>query len=58
MDTRSRYQPETDLARIVRIVLGPCAEILRAVLMEVIQPQDLKTEFEKFIAKPNKKTNL
>lgn len=55
MDTRSRYQPGTDLARIARIVLGPCAEILRAVLMEEIQPQDLKTEFEKFIAKPNKK---
>lgn len=55
MDTRRRYQSEADLARIVRIVLGPCAEILRAVLMEEIQPQDLKTEFEKFIAKPNKK---
>lgn len=55
MDTRSRYQSEADLARVVRIVLGPCAEILRAVLMEEIQPQDLKTEFEKFIAKPNKK---
>lgn len=49
------YPPKTDLARIARIVLGPCAEILRAVLMEEIQPQDLKTEFEKFIAKPNKK---
>lgn len=55
MDTRSRYQSETELARIARILLGPCAEILRAVLMEEIQPQDLKTEFEKFIAKPNKK---
>lgn len=46
----------TNLARAARMVVGPCSEVLRAVLMKKIKPPDLKKEFEKvFATDPTKK---
>lgn len=35
----------TNLARVARMVIGPCSEVLRAVLMKKISPPDLKKFF-------------
>lgn len=45
----------TNLARVARMVIGPCCEVLRAVLMTNISPPDLKKEFEKFLASDSTK---
>lgn len=35
----------TNLARVARMVIGPCSEVLRAVLMKKISPPDLNKKF-------------
>lgn len=40
----------TNLARIARIILGPCTDVLRAVLKNQISPTDLKTKVQSYIA--------
>lgn len=44
----------TNLARIVRIILGPCTDILCAVLTKEIQPCTLVQNVKTFIAKQKK----
>lgn len=49
----SKYQStrdSTNLARIARIILGPCTDILRCVLNKEIQPFDLSRKVSAFIA--------
>lgn len=45
----------TNFARLARIILGPCAEVLRAVLRKEISPPDLKTKFIKRLASKKNK---
>lgn len=40
----------TNLARIVRIILGPCTDVLCAVLTKEIQPSTLKQNVKTFVA--------
>lgn len=44
----------TNLARVARMVIGPCSEVLRSVLMKKISPPDLKKELDKFLADDSK----
>lgn len=49
--SKYRSTPETtNLARIARIILGPCTDVLRAVLKNQISPTDLKTKVQSYIA--------
>lgn len=42
----SSTRETTNLARIARIILGPCTDVLRAVLKNQISPTDLKTKVQ------------
>lgn len=46
----SSTRETTNLARIARIILGPCTDVLRAVLKNQISPTDLKTKVQSYIA--------
>lgn len=46
----SSTRDTTNLARIARIILGPCTDVLRAVLKNQISPTDLKTKVQTYIA--------
>lgn len=46
----STTRETTNLARIARIILGPCTDVLRAVLKNQISPTDLKTKVQSYIA--------
>lgn len=46
----SSTRETTNLARIARIILGPCTDVLRAVLKNQISPTDLKTKVHSYIA--------
>lgn len=51
--SQSKYsstRETTNLARIARIILGPCTDVLRAVLKNQISPTDLKTKVLSYIA--------
>lgn len=51
--SQSKYsstRATTNLARIARIILGPCTDVLRAVLKSEISPTDLKTKVQSYIA--------
>lgn len=49
----------TNLARLSRIVLGPCTDVLRAILGKEIPQSSLSQTVKTFLAKaPNKKTTL
>lgn len=57
----SKYQSTqetTNLARIVRIILGPCTDVFRDVLAKVIHPSSLSHEFKSFVARSSKYTKL
>lgn len=52
----SKYQSTqetTNLARIVRIILGPCTDVLRDVLAKEIHPSALSHKFRSFDARSN-----
>lgn len=53
----SSTQGTTNLARIARIILGPCTDVLRAVLNNQISPSDLKQRVKTYIA-ANKKPSI
>ncbi|XP_061190231.1 uncharacterized protein LOC133198101 [Saccostrea echinata] len=42
----------TNLARLARLILGPCTDVLREVLKKEILPLDLSKEFKKWINDP------
>lgn len=46
----SSTRDTTNLARIARIILGPCTDVLRAVLKNQISPTDLKTKVQSYIS--------
>lgn len=46
----SSTRDTTNLARIARIILGSCTDVLRAVLKNQISPTDLKTKVQTYIA--------
>lgn len=50
-------QKTTNFARIARIILGPCTDLLRAVLTKEITPPNLIKKFNAFIAQ-NKKLSI
>lgn len=53
MMAHSKYESTretTNLARIVRIILGPCTDVLCAVLTKEIQPSTLKQNVKTFVA--------
>lgn len=50
--SKSKYsstRETTNLARIARIILGPCTDVLRAVLKNQIAPTDLKSKVQSYI---------
>lgn len=54
---QSKYastQETTNLARVARVILGPCTDILRAVLQNEITPSDLSNKVKTYLAKPPK----
>lgn len=54
---QSKYastQETTNLARVARVILGPCTDILRAVLQKEISPSDLSNKLKTYLAKPPK----
>lgn len=54
---QSKYESTretTNLARIVRIILGPCTDVLCAVLTKEIQPSTLKQNVKIFVANHKK----
>lgn len=46
----SSTRQTTNLARVARMVVGPCSEVLRAVLLKRISPPDLKKKLDQFLA--------
>lgn len=50
----SSTRQTTNLARVARMVVGPCSEVLRAVLMKRISPPDLKKKLDQFLADDSK----
>lgn len=57
----SKYQSTqetTNLARIVRIILGPCTDVLRDVLAKEIHPSALSHDFKSFVAHSSKYRKL
>lgn len=57
----SKYQSTqetTNLARIVRIILGPCTDVLRDVLAKEIHPSALSHKFKSFVAHSSKYSKL
>lgn len=53
----SKYQSTqetTNLARIVRIILGPCTDVLRDVLAKEIHPSALSHNFKNFLVNSSK----
>lgn len=60
MSSQSKYittQETTNLARIARIILGPCTDVLRAVLNNQISPTDLIQRVNSYNA-ANKKPSI
>lgn len=57
----SKYESDretTNFARIARIILGPCTDVLRDVLRKELLPSALSQEFKTFIANRPKKNPL
>lgn len=46
----------TNLARVARIILGPCTDVLRAVLTKEMVPAALSQNVKNFMANPQKHT--
>lgn len=44
----------TNFARVARLLLGPCTDVLRAVLMKEISPLDLESKVRLFVANQQK----
>lgn len=60
--SQSKYMSTSDttnFARVARLLLGPCTDVLRAVLMKEISPRDLESKVKWFIAKQkNNKSHI
>lgn len=49
----------TNLARLSRIIMGPCTDVLRAILMKEIPPSTLSQNVKTYLAKlPKQKNSL